>query len=483
MLSIGAPHTATLSVRVRFSGDMWPGFAETPVQGAPRKISDMTFASLPLATPAELVRVGWTVGITVLVVFIVVIGAGFTILYRRRTTVARRPIGAFTGVSAGGGAQATRANILLVRLDDAVKSSSDELGFAIAQFGEEKTRDFSAALDSAKKKLTMAFTLKQRLDDSTEDTATQQREWNASIISLCESAQAELSSEEQRFGSLRRLERDAPANLAAVRELIATTSVRVAESESTLARLRLNFAPNAVAPVTDNARQASRLLSSAISTANSAESRMSGDRQDAVADAIQSAQQDAGRAAEALDGIDRLAANLGAATSRLGILVGTARDDLAEARSVRDAPPDPEKGAVVGDAIAAVDRVLATIGDPAAVPDPAAAIHDLETAIAELDVALGSARNQAQRLEHARVALVGALLTARSQISTTTDFINGRRSGVGTDARTRLAEAERLLAIAEAEADPVTALDTARSSITYSRDADALARYDVMGRP
>jgi hypothetical protein len=210
---------------------------------------------------------------------------------------------------------------------------------------------------------------------------------------------------------------------------------------------------------------------------------MSGDRQDAVADAIQSAQQDAGRAAEALDGIDRLAANLAAATSRLGILVGTARDDLAEARSVRDAPPDPEKGAVVGDAIAAVDRVLATIGDPAAVPDPAAAIHDLETAIAELDVALGSARNQAQRLEHARVALVGALLTARSQISTTTDFINGRRSGVGTDARTRLAEAERLLAIAEAEADPVTALDTARSSITYSRDADALARYDVMGRP
>ena len=31
-------------------------------------------------------------------------------------------------------------------------------------------------------------------------------------------------------------------------------------------------------------------------------------------------------------------------------------------------------------------------------------------------------------------------------------------------------------------ADPVTALDTARASATYSRDADALARYDVMGQ-
>jgi hypothetical protein len=447
----------------------------------------MTFASLPLATPTELVRVGWTVGITVLIVFVVAIGAGFAVLVRRRNAVVRRPpgafAGAFTGISSGGGAQATRANILLVRLDDAVKSSSDELGFAVAQFGENKTRDFSAALVSARQQLAEAFTLKQRLDDSIEVTATQQREWNARIITLCESAQALLAAAEQRFGSLRRLERDVPANLRAVRELIATTSVRVAESESTLARLRVGFAPNAVAPVTDNARQASRLLTSAISTANSAENRMSGDRQDAVADAIQSAQQDAGRAAEALDGIDRLAATLAAATSRLTTLVSEARDDLAEGRSVWDAPPDPETGAAVGTAIAELDRVLAAIGDPAAVADPAAGIQNLETAIAELDVALGSARTQAQRLDYATVALVGALLTARSQVSTTTDFINGRRSGVGTDARTRLAEAGRLLTIAEAEADPVIALDTARGSITYSRDADALARYDVMGRP
>ena len=102
--------------------------------------------------------------------------------------------------------------------------------------------------------------------------------------------------------------------------------------------------------------------------------------------------------------------------------------------------------------------------------------------------------NPAKKTAHARVvsatarhaaakaATDAALLTARSQISTTADFIDSRRGGVGADARTRLAEAQRLLTIAEAEADPVTALDTARSSATYSRDADALARYDVMGR-
>ena len=54
----------------------------------------------------------------------------------------------------------------------------------------------------------------------------------------------------------------------------------------------------------------------------------------------------------------------------------------------------------------------------------------------------------------------------------------GNRSGV--DARTRLAEAERQLMLAESESDPVEALDAARRSATSARDADALARYRGM---
>jgi hypothetical protein len=46
-------------------------------------------------------------------------------------------------------------------------------------------------------------------------------------------------------------------------------------------------------------------------------------------------------------------------------------------------------------------------------------------------------------------------------------------------ARTRLAEAERQVALAVAESDPVIALDTARRAMTHATDADALARYDT----
>lgn len=111
-----------------------------------------------------------------------------------------------------------------------------------------------------------------------------------------------------------------------------------------------------------------------------------------------------------------------------------------------------------------------------------ASLETLRAANAELDASLAGARNQKQRLEGAQIALVGALVGARSQLEATRNFIDNRRGGVGTQARTRLAEAQRLLTVAEAETDPIAALDTARSSATYSRDADALARFDLMGR-
>ena len=90
-------------------------------------------------------------------------------------------------------------------------------------------------------------------------------------------------------------------------------------------------------------------------------------------------------------------------------------------------------------------------------------------------MSVAAARNQQQRLEGARGALAGALLSARTQIAAARELIGSRRSGVS--ARARLAEAERQLLLAENEADPVEALDAARRAQTHARDADALARY------
>jgi hypothetical protein len=425
------------------------------------------------ADTVDLLGAGSVALITIVVIFVGLVGTGFAILFRRRGRV----------ITAGAEprALAKRASVLLVRVDDAVRNGADELGFAIAQFGEEGTREFAAVLTEARAKLTEAFMLQQRLDDATPDSPSQSRDWNARIVHLCEAAQSALEQQERAFRERRASEKDAPASLAAVREAIAATSARLPASATALAALGRRYSPAAVATVSDSVDEAKALLDAASGAADAAESRIA-DAAGPVAESIRSAQQDVARAGQALDGIDRLASTLGELSARLEKLVGVARDDLAEARAVRDTPPDPATGAAVNEAISRVDAVLTGLGVPSSVGDPAAGIQSLEAALASLDLALGTARNQAQRLEHARTALAGALLTARSQLATTGDYINARRGGVGAEARTRLAEAQRLLTIAEAESDPVTALDTARSSATYSRDADALARYDAMKR-
>src|SRR5690606_24360179 len=151
--------------------------------------------------------------------------------------------------------------------------------------------------------------------------------------------------------------------------------------------------------------------------------------------------------------------------------------NLDEARAMRESPPDASTSQLVASAISTVEEALA---HDASLADPLLELERLRQANAALDASMASARNQQRRLDGARTALAGALVQARSQLATTGDFIAGRRGGVGAAARTRLAEAERLLMLAEAETDPVAALDLARSSATHSRDADALARYDLM---
>jgi hypothetical protein len=413
--------------------------------------------------------------VTIVVLFAIVMIVGFTILGLRRRRAPSRESTAASAPGAGDSDLATRANILLVRLDDAVAQADETQGFAVAQFGEDRSRSFADALATARRDLTESFRLKQRLDDSQPDTATQQREWNARIIHLCESSQKALSDEAAAFDALRQRETDAPAELGAVRMLVVATSMRVPTAESTLTALAGRYSPGAVSPVAGNVTEARELLTTAGQGAEAANSRLADPLATDVADRVQDARATATRAVRLLDAVDALGVSLAEQSDRLARLAAQGSADLAEARVARDSAPDPASGAIIGAAIDAMKSVVESLDGS----DPGSSIGAVEAAMATLDSALAGARNQTQRLEHASAALSGVLVSARSQIAATQDFIASRRGGIGADARTRLAEAQRLLEVAEAQSDPVAALDTARSSATYSRDADALARFDA----
>lgn len=435
----------------------------------------------------QLLSAAWTVGITVVSIFVLVTGVGFWMIVRRR--------------KAGGGRDALgtlqqRANILLVRADDAVKNAEDELGFAVAQFGTVKSQEFEQILVTARGQLREAFGLQQKLDDAFPDSETQRRDWNARIIHLCESAQAAIEAKEQEFAGLRDLEKNAPANLARVRRAIDSVDARMASIASTLDELRSDYIDNAIATVADNLERAQREREKASTALDRAEATLdagtgaatgsgsatgseSATGSGSATDLIREAGDHAYRAGQFLDAIETLRGELGKAADAVTALRESTQRNLAEARALRDAPPDADASAAVGRAIETVELALAT---HKLLTDPLATLEVLRAANAELDSSMAGARNQQRRLDGARTALVGALVGARSQLAATRDYITTRRGGVGAEARTRLAEAERLLTIAEAQSDPVAALDLARSSATYSRDADALARYDLMSR-
>src|SRR5690554_1700328 len=115
----------------------------------------------PMGDAETLVRAAWTIAITLTVIFAAALVVGFWLLRRRHARAPRqvgpRPV-------------KQRANILLVRLDDAVTTGEEELAFAVAQFGAEATGDYARVLTSARASLTEAFTLQQRLDDAYPDT-------------------------------------------------------------------------------------------------------------------------------------------------------------------------------------------------------------------------------------------------------------------------------------------------------------------------
>jgi hypothetical protein len=414
---------------------------------------------------------------TLIVTAAVVVGGllifGMVLLFRNRD-------GAKPSAAAGLTELRTKANGQLVHLDETLSNADNELGFAIAQFGDEKTKEYATAVQKARVMSTAAFRARQQLDDAFPEPVTKQRELALQIIALCESAQDTLDKEQAAFTALRSAEVEAPQSLSALRKNIAAARKRIPLATATLKRLAKDYRPQIAEEHSRAIAEATTQLEAASDNVAAAEKQLSPAGVNAVTGDVRDAELALSRATTLLDAIDTTEKELDGAAAAVVDLIASTRADLTEARRGRDSAPDPDTGAAIIDAIEGVEKVLAAVAGDARPSDPIENLDRLNAAIAELDTALASARNQAQRLEHARTALVGTLVSARSQLAATRGFMAAGGGRVGADARVRLSEAERELKNAEAEADPVDALDAARRAVTSARDADALARYDAM---
>ncbi|MHA7241096.1 TPM domain-containing protein [Arthrobacter sp. TMS1-12-1] len=374
-----------------------------------------------------------------------------------------------------------RAGSLLVAADDAIKSSEQELGFAEAQYGSEAIATFSQDIAAAKQHMGESFKLQQQLDDHIPDTEQQQRQWLGEIIRRCEDVNASLQEHKEDFDALRELERNAPDALRRAQAAADEARRRFSTAEQTLRTLQGRYLETATTQVSDNIEQARERLDFVGSAATEAQSRMAqGDTGRAVV-AVRAAEESVHQSAVLLDAIDKRAEELGAAERELERALPDSEQDLAQAQAMDRTGQYRDLAGPIADLQAAVATVRQERQNGRS--NPLALLQRLEAAHAQLDAALGGVRDQAENNRRALDSLQHALITAQSSISGTADYIRARRGGVGSEARTRLAEAERNLdyAVDLQRSDPVTALAHAQQATMLAEQAAQLAEQDVDG--
>ncbi|GAB3530218.1 TPM domain-containing protein [Arthrobacter monumenti] len=463
--------------------DNWTAAAESAVAGA------ADAASGGDGNPND--GGGFSTVLTVLLV-IALIGVGAFLFLRSRKNVKSKdnqaeleaaedtgPVDPLAGVSVAD--LRLRAGSLLVACDDAIRTSEQEVLFAQAQYGDDAVKPFIDDITKAKAQLGESFKLQQQLDDHIPDTEEQQRTWLGQIIRSCEAANQTLGEHKSDFDELRKLEKRAPEALQAARRGAAQAAAKVDAAEQSLVKMQGRYSGEAIIQVADNIAQAYERLEFVETAAETAEEKIAaGDTASAVI-AVRAAEESVQQTNVLLDAVDKLSNDLSEADKAIEPAVADIAEDVAAARAMVDSGGHPE----LSGPLARAESALSTVQDElrSGKIAPLACMRRIEEANHHLDEALAGVRDKQDQDRRSRSALQQAVMSARAQISGTSDYIAARRGGVGSEARTRLAEAQRNLdyALSIAKNDPTEALNYAHQANVLAGQAAKIAQTDVEG--
>jgi hypothetical protein len=373
------------------------------------------------------------------------------------------------------------SRLIVVDVDNAIRTSENELVLAVEEFGAARTAPFTNAVAGAKATLARAFTVRQMLDDAAPETPLQRRDLLTQVVIAAGQANHELESQSEAFNELRNLVINAPDRLDALVQQMVALSARIEPAQQTMTALQQNFAATALASIAGNVDQARGRLTFAdynIAAGRKMVSEPAPD-QTRLIDAIRAAEGALQQSASLLDGVDSAASDIRRATAGLPAAIADIKDGIDTAGGQLRQPNTPQAdalGAAWRAAVSAVDDAKAN-----ATADPLGTFTRLTKADADLDRMLEAvaqtrktAKQQAQLLEQ-------ALFAARSRTKAVSEFIDTRRGSIGPEARTRLAEAVLWLEAAHARRDPHPAEATANANTAaaLAAQAQSIANDDV----
>ncbi|MFI1353897.1 hypothetical protein ACH4TV_09985 [Streptomyces sp. NPDC020898] len=435
-------------------GVMWlllPGMTAGPEKPVPAVGSAAT-AAAPVAPEDETSAGDLVLPLVVAGTAIAVAAYGYA--RRRRRTRTRTASAALAPVAQPTAFALDRqARKSLVAADDCVRTSREELGFVEGRFGAEAVAPFTEAVRYAEAELSAAFQLRQTYDDKPTEAS---RETLDEIVARCVDAGRRLDAEAAGFDQLRALERDLGGSLEFAEARFRELTGRTGAAEATLSELAERYAPTASLLVSGQVEQAKDRLVFATTGLNRARQATDlGDTDRAVLH-LRAAEGAIAQAEVFVHGVDRLASALAAAAQALPEALDEAEAAVVEARerladgTATEVPPGELAGHVTrAEATLAAVREEVQEGSHGA-HDPLEALRRVVGAVGPLGTVPGA-----------------VVLVARGATAGAADFVTTHRGAVGAEARTRLAEAGRLL-----DRDPVEA-------DVFARQARELAERDV----
>ncbi|MCV7423947.1 TPM domain-containing protein [Mycobacterium yunnanensis] len=370
---------------------------------------------------------------------------------------------------------------IVVEVDNAVRTSDNELTLAVEEFGERDTAPFTKAVDGAKTALTQAFNARQILDDTIPETPQQRRDLLTRVIVAAARADDELEAQREAFGKLRDLVVNAPDRLDTLTQQMVDLTARTEPAERTLAALHSQFSETALASVADNVEHARQRLAFAdqnIGQARALVAKPAGS-QGGLVDAVRAAESGLGQARTLLDAVDSASTDINRAVAALPASIADIGNGItaATAQLARgDVPRAAELSAARDAAVAAVAHAQS-----AGTADPLGAFTQLTQADATLDQLLAAISDEVEAAARLNRACDQALLNAQAQVRSVSDFVDTRRGSVGPEARTRLAEAVRQLEAANAvrATNPAEGIQRANGAATLAVQAQSMAHADV----
>ncbi|MGB5952293.1 MAG: TPM domain-containing protein [Ornithinimicrobium sp.] len=382
-----------------------------------------------------------------------------------------------TSTAAGVPTQQLRSNAAaaLVDLDNEIRSADEELSFAQAQFGEQRTQRFSEVLKGAKAQAQEAFRIRAELDDADPEPEPVQRTMLAQIIDIASSAGQALASHTEEFADLRSLEARVPQFLDELADRIPEVNRRLPAAEQELRGLSARYPDSALATVRANLEQAARLVDSADGFIEAGHVSIQREDRSSAVSAARACEESLAQATRLLDQIDRAGEDLESSTQALAAAITSITSDIADAQ--RLAPDDPSVKQSVQRAREAVQRGQQSRQGG----DPLAALAVLDDAEHDLDTVLESFRESDAAADKAPAAFQARVERVGARLRSVDETISTRRGAVDSGARTRISEAMRLFEQAQQhyDQDPTAAASLLNQAEQAGERALAQAGSDI----